>query len=527
MTLPADLPHHDADEPVGCGRFQKSRRQEHAYWTRIVDGFPTIVCGITPDGVTTFINAAGEQITGYTREEIEGRNWWQIFYPGDEYRQVERLLQKLAVGDVHDYEMTLTTKQGKKRAFLWNSLNQYDASGRIVEIVGFGNDVTQRKRAESLMRAQRDLGIFLSAETELTRALQACLDAALTASDMECGGVYLVDRLGGVDLVVHKGLSDEFAESQAHFDADATQVKLIEAGEPIYIENQGYPAVIQDVIEKANFSVTACLPVVNEGKIIACMNLASFRLDEVPPESRDALEAITTQIGTAIARIGAEEKLRGERQFLKQFLELQERERKLVSYEIHDGLAQQIAGGLMQLQALRQFPDRHCEDADRVFETGLGLLADGLAEARRLIAGLRPMILDELGVIAAVNHLINETAQREEIEIEFVHHKYVKRLIPPLETTVFRIVQEALTNVCRHSRSKKARVELVVNSDSVHATIEDWGIGFDPDRVEQKRFGLRGMRERAELFGGRAIVDSAPGKGARIKVELPLVENSP
>ena len=524
MTPPTDLPHHE--EPVHSDRLRNSRRREHAYWTRIVDGIPTIVCGIAPDGSTTFINAAGEQITGYTCDEIEGKNWWRTFYPGDEYRQVERLMQKFAGGDVRDYEMTLTTKQGKKRIFLWTSLNQYDGGGRLVEIIGFSNDITQRKRAESLMRAQRDLGISLSAETDITRALEACLAAALTASDMDCGGVYLVNNRGGVDLVVHKGLSEEFAESEIRFDTDSPHVKLIEAGEPIYIENQNLPAAIRDSVQKENFSVIAILPVVHEGKTIACLNIASFRLDEVPPASRDALEAIAAQIGTAIARIGAEDKLRGERQFLKQFLELQERERKLVSYEIHDGLAQQIAGGLMQLQALRQFPDRHCAEADRIFETGMSLFADGLAEARRLIAGLRPMILDELGIVAAVNHLINETARREEIEIEFVHRTYIKRLIPPLETAVFRIVQEALTNACRHSQSKKARVELVVRGDSVHATIEDWGIGFDPDRVEQKRFGLRGIRERAELFGGRAVVDSAPGKGARIKAELPLVENS-
>lgn len=524
MTPPEDTSR--SEEPICPNRVQKPQHLEHDYWTRVINGTPTIVCGITTDGTTTFINAAGERITGYSNDEIVGRNWWRTFYPGDEYRQVEQLLREFEGGDVRDYEMTLTTKQGAKCTFLWTSVKQFDAAGRFVEVIGFGNDITQRKRAESLMRAQRDLGMALSAETDLTHALTTCLDAALKASGMDCGGVFLMNQSGGINLAVHKGLPDGFAESQACFDSDSRQMDLIKIGKPIYIENDRYPATIQDSIAGTNFTVTACLPVVHEGKTIACLNLASFRLKQVPPESRDALEAIAAQVGTAIARIGAAEKLRAERLFLKQVLEFQERERKLVAYEIHDGLAQQLTGALMQLQASRQFTDRHCEEADRAFDMGLRLLTDGLAETRRLIAGLRPMILDELGVIAAINHLINETVKSKEIEIEFVHGKNFQRLMPLLETAIFRVVQEALTNVCRHSQSNKARVELIERNGHIRAAIEDWGIGFDLDLVEQKRFGLRGIRERAKLLGGQATVNSTPGSGTRIEAEFPLVENS-
>ncbi len=524
--IPSEYPSHSTD-PLGEDPQRKSQRFEHEYWTRVIDGTPSIVCGISPAGITTFINAAGEKITGYTADELVGHDWWQTFYPGDEYGQVEQLLREAEKGDVRDYEMTLTTKRGKKRTLLWTSVNQYDDSGLLVEIIGFGNDITQRNRAESLMRAQRDLGIALSAETELAHALETCLDAALKASDMECGGIYLINNRGDADLVVRKGLPNDFIESEMHFDADSPHVQMIHEGRPIYIENQDLPKPVRETIEKSGFSVIAILPVVHEGQAIACMNIASFRLDEVPTAARDALEAITAQIGTAIARIRAEEKLHAEQQFLKQLLELQERERKLISYEIHDGLAQHIAGGLMQMQALRDFSDRHSPDADRIFEMGLQLITEGLAEARRLIAGLRPIILDEMGIIAAVNHLINETAAREDIEIEFVHPNESQRFMATLETAVFRVVQEALTNVCRHSKSKTARVELIVKNDRLRAIIQDWGIGFETDRTEQKRFGLRGIRERAELVGGRAIFESSPGDGTRIEVEFPLVENSP
>ncbi len=204
-------------------------------------------------------------------------------------------------------------------------------------------------------------------------------------------------------------------------------------------------------------------------------------------------------------------------------MDLQERERRLVAYEIHDGLAQQLTGGLMQLQALRILKDRHSEKAERDFDTLQQLLSDGLLEARSLIAGLRPIILDELGVVAAIDHLIHETQERDELEIEFVYEENVQRLVPPLETAVFRVVQEALNNARYHSQSDTVLVQLTVRGDRVRVAIEDWGVGFDPNQVQENRFGLRGIRERARLLGGRVQVDSAPGLGTCIRVDFPLI----
>ena len=181
------------------------------------------------DGTTTFINPAGEQVTGYAFDEIVGRNWWQILYPGDEYGQVERLLQDSVDGAFTDYEMVLTSKQGRKPRNLMTSINQHDETGKLVEIVGFGSDVTERKQAE--------------------------------------------------------------------------------------------------------------------------------------------------------------EKLREDRRFLKQLLDLQERERRLVAYEIHDGLAQQLTGGIMQVQAVRQLKDRYSVEADKCFEVGLRLARRRVGRGKKVDCG--------------------------------------------------------------------------------------------------------------------------------------------
>ena len=223
------------------------------------------------------------------------------------------------------------------------------------------------------------------------------------------------------------------------------------------------------------------------------------------------------------ARKQMEDALNKEQQLLRNLLDLQEQDRKLVAYEIHDGLAQQLAGALYKFQSIERLRDLDTDAAREMFDEAIGLLRDAMVEARRLIGGLRPPILDESGVVDAIDDLVSQQRQRGGPEIEFVHPEAFGRLAPPLEGAVFRIVQECLTNACRHSRSEKVRVELKQTGDRVHVEVRDWGTGFDPAQVEHGHFGLRGIRERARLLGGAASIDTASGMGTCVTVDLPLL----
>jgi PAS domain S-box-containing protein len=218
-----------------------------------------------------------------------------------------------------------------------------------------------------------------------------------------------------------------------------------------------------------------------------------------------------------------EEALGKEQQLLRNLLDLHEQDRKLTAYEIHDGLAQQLAGALYKFQSIDALRDHDPEAAREVFDESVGLLREAMAETRRLISGLRPPILDESGVIDAIEYLVSERNARGGPEIEFVHPGELGRLAAPLESAIFRIVQECLTNACRYSQSDKVRVEVRQSDGRAHIEVRDWGVGFDPAGVEQGHYGLRGIRERARLLGGSASIDSAPGKGVCISVNLPLL----
>jgi PAS domain S-box-containing protein len=223
----------------------------------------------------------------------------------------------------------------------------------------------------------------------------------------------------------------------------------------------------------------------------------------------------------------AEDALHKEQRLLRQLLDLLERERRLTSYEIHDGLAQHVFGAQMLLQGLEPCVAPLSDAAKHRFGQALRLLAKCGKEARTLISQLRPPILDESGILGAINFLVAEQSHLDATTIEFQHDGPFEDLASALQEIVFRIVQEGLVNACLHSQSTRIHVALVRQNGAIHVVVRDWGRGFDPCKVEENRFGLHGIRERARLFGGKASIDTAPGKGTCVTVELPDVDHFP
>lgn len=224
----------------------------------------------------------------------------------------------------------------------------------------------------------------------------------------------------------------------------------------------------------------------------------------------------------------SEETLRHERHVLRQLLEIQERERQLVSYEIHDGLSQYLAGAMMHLQALEHATGDSA--LGKVVQQELGeslrLLRAAVDESRRLIGGLRPPALDELGIVEAIESLAAE-ARAFVPGVHFQHHLGGGRLPSAIETTIFRIVQESLSNARKHAEAKSVEITIEQPDDThVRIVVRDDGIGFDPQRVPLDRFGLEGIRQRARLFGSEADITSSPGAGTTIRVTLPLSATS-
>lgn len=221
------------------------------------------------------------------------------------------------------------------------------------------------------------------------------------------------------------------------------------------------------------------------------------------------------------ARKQTEALLRREQEHQRRLVALLDCERRLMAYEIHDGLVQDLFGSQLFLESINAagLPDL---ETRQILESALRLLRGAIEEARRLINGLRPPVLDEKGLVPALEHLIEDTRHTWRLEVEFQAEVQFDRLSPAIENSIYRIVQESLSNVRKHSDAERASVAVTQLDRSVQITVEDQGKGFDPQNVTEKHFGLEGIRERARLLNGEAEVFSRPGQGTRISVRLPM-----
>lgn len=211
---------------------------------------------------------------------------------------------------------------------------------------------------------------------------------------------------------------------------------------------------------------------------------------------------------------------------LRRLLQAQDRERQLIGYELHDGLAQYQAGAIMQLETCLHAIDTHAGDGldaiRRPCEEGLRLVRTAADELRRLIGGLRPRLLDELGLVAAIETLLAEV-RRQGVEVSFPQPSDLPKISPEIESTLFRIAQESLSNICKHSGTRHATLSLERRADRIALVVRDDGAGFDPARTGSDRFGLEGIRLRARLFGGEPMIRSAPGEGTTIEIVFPAL----
>src|SRR5581483_2607086 len=193
------------------------------------------------------------------------------------------------------------------------------------------------------------------------------------------------------------------------------------------------------------------------------------------------------------------------RESVRALLEGQELERARLARELHDETGQALASILLGLKALER--DVGAEALVQLRE----LVGSALGDVRRLTVELRPPALDDFGLEAALERLTSVLGERSGIETQ--PDVSVHGLPHTHETALYRLVQEALTNVIKHSRARSVSIVVAQIDDSVRCVVEDDGVGFDPDSVRDGALGLVGMRERIHLLAGRLEVQSAPGRG--------------
>jgi PAS domain S-box-containing protein len=197
-----------------------------------------------------------------------------------------------------------------------------DKNGEPGEIIGCWIDITHRKEMDSLTIALRDLGLALSGAADLKQGLEMCLDAAIAVSNMDSGGIYLLDeKTGALELIVSKGLSGEFTGEVSHLDAHTPNMKLIMEGRPVFTVHARVAATMTGARRREGLRAIGVVPIRHESLVIGAINVASHTADEVPEFCRNGLETLAVQIGNAVARLRGREALRREHELVSAITE--------------------------------------------------------------------------------------------------------------------------------------------------------------------------------------------------------------
>jgi PAS domain S-box-containing protein len=282
---------------------EEALREAEERLRTLVANAPVTLFAIDREGVFTVAEGRAMDLTGLRADEYIGRS---VF---DMYRDVPGVIDaaRRALGG----EAFTTKVETGERVFEAHVSPVRDADSMIAGAVAVATDITGRHRAEEMLRIQRDLALALCATTDLQDTLRLCLQAAIRLSGLDSGCVYLADKSSGAfDLTCHEGLGDSFVESIARYEGDSANVRRVMTGKPIYTRYQELGVHMDEPRLREGLRAIAVVPVQHGGEIIACLCITSHTLDDIPSDSRSALEAVAGQVGNAVARSRGDESLR-------------------------------------------------------------------------------------------------------------------------------------------------------------------------------------------------------------------------
>lgn len=219
--------------------------------------------------------------------------------------------------------------------------------------------------------------------------------------------------------------------------------------------------------------------------------------------------------------LNREERLRA---MIGRMAQIQDEERRLIGLDLHDGLTQLVISANMHLNALNALASPKLEPAAlQELDVSRSLVKQSIDDARKVIAELRPTVVEDFGLEDGLRRYASETCEAHHWSYEIVTEMRGLKIAPPTQAAIFRIAQEALSNVSKHAQTQKVRVELSANDQRLLLSVQDWGRGFDPVNLEEElsHVGLVSMQERAGMMGGVCQIRSKVGQGTLVEVEIP------
>ena len=411
--------------------------------------------------------------------------------------------------------------------------------GRVTQVVTVMRDITERVQAEEALRQNAErLRILREIDQAITStlALPEVLDQLTRVLTMTLGinrcSIWLLDESG--EFLQGRGYGAQPGEPDVESirlpRTESMVVRLFKAGQPLMVHDVNDPAYasVINIEYIAAFHIRAFLavPLVLRNQVTGLLVLDDTRTARVfQTEEIQLAQSVATQAAIAIENAWLFEKVRAGREQLRNLTSYlqtaRDEERAYIAREIHDEFGQSLTALKMDLAWLtKRLADRPhlAEKASTMSD----LIDSTIQTVRRVATQLRPGLLDDLGLAAAIEWQAQELAERTGINCELYLGDEDIVLARDLSTAVFRIFQETLTNVARHAEATEVRVELEEGPDELVLTIRDNGKGITPSQVSDPHsLGLIGMQERARSWGGNVTFQSVPGQGTVVTVRVP------
>jgi PAS domain S-box-containing protein len=483
------------------------------------------------------------KMLGYEPGEFPAtfKGWVDLIHPNDRDAALSAAQTYLATKpDFYHNEFRLRTKFGDYRWIRATArVVERDDDGRAVRMIGNHEDITERRRAETALKrhvtelrllnevgqqivGELNLDAVLENATRLVQETFGYYQVVVLTVDQEQGDLVVRAKRGGFARLIPDGYRQGLDEGIIGWVASQGEAVLVDdvENDPRYLNR--YPDQIRT---RSELSV----PIRLGGDVVGVLDVQSEYRDAFGRNDLLVIETVADQIAVAMRNARLYEAEREAREQLRQLTgylqEAREDERTRIAREIHDEFGQMMTALKMDLSWLsKRLPDDRPQLVQKA-DTMSDVIDRSFKVMRRISSELRPGMLDDLGLAAAVEWQAETFCERSDIVCRLHLDEAAERLNRELSTILFRIFQEALTNVARHAEATEVQIDLQIGPNEVVLIVADDGRGIAPDELSgSASLGLMGMRERARALDGELTVKGVPGHGTTVTASIPYHE---
>ena len=511
-------------------------------YRRIFEGSKDMIFITSKDGVIKDVNPAAVDLLGYgskkellslfSVEEIyHNAMHWQVFK-----KQIDRH------GFVKDFEAGFKRKDGTRMHCLLSGNAVRMENEEIIGYEGIAKDITARMDAiRDLQKHHRELSLLnvvalvMNATQDLDDILMTALKNVLEVLNLTSGGIFLIDHEKSTfSLRVQQGLFERMSTNtyQVHLHDQALMKSLLKKKLSLEPKPSFPPFVVSLKSPETSCSVQLISFLITAKEKASGFLALDFPSNKnLTEQDLHLLGSLGNFLGGAVENARLLMTIHKHREELKgltaRLFQSQELERRRIARELHDEAGQALTGINFTLETIGKDLSAESDSTKRLFDDVKKQINRTYQDIRRLSYSLHPALLSDLGLEPALDSYMTGIAKHSEMHIDFKMVGFKKRLDPEIETVLYRLSQEALTNTLKHSGAKHFRLSIIKSYPHIIFAAEDDGVGFDSSQLNkhQDTLGLLSMRERASMLGGSFSMQASKGKGTHIRIKIPLHES--